>query len=70
MRSLEADVLHWQEMYQQSLRKVQSPSRAELPISRSALQTAPTSDSSPSPGRGIVVAADESSPSELDGLIA
>ncbi|BDA46997.1 probable TATA element modulatory factor [Coccomyxa sp. Obi] len=75
VRSLEADVLHWQEMYQQSLRKVQSPSRAELPISRSASQTAPMSDASPSPGRGegIVIAADESSPSEqhdLDGLIA
>lgn len=73
MRSLEADVLHWQEMYQQSLRKVQSPKRAELPISRSASQTAPMSDALQSPGRHIVIAADESSPSEqhdLDGLIA
>lgn len=74
MRSLEADVLHWQERYQESLRKAQSPGRLDLPISRSASQTTSPDRAGTGldPGRGVIVAADESLPAEqddLDGLI-
>ncbi len=75
MRNLEADVLHWQEKYQQSLRKAHSPSRANLPVSRASSHSGPLTDvlpSSPDHSRGVVIAADENPPAEhddLDGLI-
>ncbi|EIE21880.1 hypothetical protein COCSUDRAFT_47970 [Coccomyxa subellipsoidea C-169] len=75
VRNLEADVLHWQEKYQQSLRKAHSPSRANLPVSRASSHSGPLTDvvpSSPEHSRGVVIAADESPPVEhddLDGLI-
>ena len=74
VRNLEADVLHWQEMYQDSLRKARSPGRAEPPVSRASSHSAPLPEpsSSPNPSRGVVIAADESPPAEhddLDGLI-
>lgn len=70
VRNLEADVLHWQEMYQDSLRKARSPGQAEPPVSRASSHSAPLPEpsSSPTPSRGVVIAADESPPAEHDDL--